>query len=200
MKLGVLGGTFDPPHMGHLVLGEQARAQLGLGRVLWLPAGEPWRKPDRPVTPAGHRAAMTSAAIADNEAFKLCSLELERAGPSYSVDTLAQLREQRPDDELVFIIGQDALDDLPNWRRPDRLVELATLAVASRAGDEARVAPAGLDARVEWIDMPRIDISGTDLRRRAAAGLSLRYLVPPAVEAYIRDHGLYRPRFFLSPP
>jgi nicotinate-nucleotide adenylyltransferase len=192
MRTGVLGGTFDPPHMGHLVLGEQARAQLGLGRVLWVPAGEPWRKPHPPVTPAEHRAAMTSAAIVDNEAFELCRLELERPGPSYSVDTLEELRARHPDDELVFIIGKDALDDLPNWRRPERLVELATLAVAVRAGDEARVAPAGLDARVEWVDMPRLDISASDLRARAAGGLSLRYLVPPSVEAYIRDHGLYR--------
>lgn len=192
MRTGVLGGTFDPPHMGHLVLGEQARAQLGLRRVLWVPAGEPWRKPRPPVTPAEHRAAMTGMAIVENEAFELCRVELERPGPSYSVDTLEQLAGQHPDDELVFIIGKDALDDLPNWQRPERLVELATLAVASRAGDEARVLPPGLDARVEWIDMPRIDISATDLRRRASAGLSLRYLVPQAVEAYIRDHELYR--------
>ena len=192
MKIGVLGGTFDPPHLGHLVLAEQARAQLGLERVLWVPAGEPWRKPQRAITPAEQRAAMTGLAIVDNEAFELCRLELERPGPSYSVDTLEQLRERHPDGELVFIIGKDALDDLPNWRRPGRLAELATLAVASRAGDEARELPAGLEARVAWIEMPRIDISASDLRRRAAAGLSLRYLVPSAVEVYIRDQGLYR--------
>jgi len=192
VKVGVLGGTFDPPHLGHLVLAEQARSQLGLERVLWVPAGEPWRKTYQAITPAEQRAVMTGVAIVDNEAFELCRLEIERSGPSYSFETLEQLRARHPDDELVFIIGKDALDDLPDWRRPDRLLELATLAVASRAGDEARELPAGVDAHVAWIEMPRIDISATDLRRRAAAGLSLRYLVPPAAEAYIRDHGLYR--------
>lgn len=192
VRLGILGGTFDPPHTGHLVLAERAREQLGLGKVLWVPAGEPWRKPDRRVTPGEQRAEMVALAIEGNEAFELSRLEIERAGPSYSVDTLEALHERSPDDELVFIIGRDALLDLPNWHRPERLVELATLAVAPREGQDAVDAPPGLRARVEAIDMPRIDISATELRRRAAAGGSLRYLVPDAVEKYILEHGLYR--------
>ena len=192
MRLGVLGGTFDPPHTGHLVLAEHAREQLGLGKVLWVPAGEPWRKPDRRVTPGEQRAEMVALAIEGNEAFELSRLEIERAGPSYSVETLEALRAQYPDDELVFIIGRDALLDLPDWRRPERLVELATLAVAPRAGRDVVDAPPGLDARIEQIDMPRIDISATDLRSRAAEGRSLRYLVPDAVERYIRERGLYK--------
>lgn len=192
MRLGILGGTFDPPHTGHLVLAERAREQLGLGKVLWVPAGEPSRKPDRRVTPGEQRAEMVALAIEGNEAFELSRLEIERPGPSYSVDTLEALRELYPDDELVFIIGRDALLDMPNWRRPERLVELATLAVAPREGQDAVDAPPGLRARVEAIDMPRIDISATELRRRAAEGGSLRYLVPDGVRQYILDKGLYR--------
>lgn len=190
MKLGILGGTFDPPHTGHLVLAERAREQLGLGKVLWVPAGEPWRKPDRRVTPGEQRAEMVALAIEGNEAFELSLLEIERAGPSFSVDTLEALHERSPGDELVFIIGRDALLDMPNWRRPERLVELATLAIAPREGQDAIDAP--LRARVEAIDMPRIDISATELRRRATEGRSLRYLVPDGVRQYILQHGLYR--------
>ncbi len=197
MKLGVLGGTFDPIHLAHLVLAERAYEQMGLDQVLWLPAGDPWRKADRAVSPAEHRLAMVRLAIRGNPAFQVCSLELERDGPTYSVDTLAELGQEHPDSELVFLLGWDALEDLPNWREPERLIQLARLAVASRSGEQLtpdkleRLLP-GLAARVVWIEMPRLDISGTELRRRAAAGASLRYLVPEGVEAYIREQGLYR--------
>ncbi|MEX0785209.1 MAG: nicotinate-nucleotide adenylyltransferase [Dehalococcoidia bacterium] len=197
VKLGVLGGTFDPPHAAHLVLAEQARELLALDRVLWVPAGEPWRKADRAITPAEHRVQMVRLAIAGNEAFELSTLELERDGPSYSVDTLAALRELRPEDELVFVMGEDALHDLPNWREPERIIELAQLGVAAREG--LRTSPEQLDGllpglagRVLWITMPRLDISATDLRERAAAGRSLRYLVPDAVARYIAQQAIYR--------
>ncbi len=197
VKLGVLGGTFDPVHLAHLVLAERAFEQLGLDRVLWLPAGDPWRKADRVVSPAEHRLAMVRLAIRGNPAFQVCSLELERKGATYSVDTLAALGEEHPNSELVFILGRDALEDLPNWHEPGRLIQLARLAVASRTGEQ--LAPDGLErllpglaARVAWIEMPRLAISGTELRLRAAAGDSLRYLVPEGVEAYIREQGLYR--------
>lgn len=196
MKLGVLGGTFDPVHLAHLVLAERAYEQLGLDRVHWLPAGDPWRKADRAVSPSEHRLAMVRLAIRGNPAFQVCSLELERKGPTYSVDTLAELGKKNPGSELMFLLGWDALEDLPNWHEPERLMQLARLAVASRSGE--RLAPDALDrllpglaARVVWIEMPRLDISGTELRRRAAAGDSLRYLVPEGVEAYIREQGLY---------
>jgi nicotinate-nucleotide adenylyltransferase len=197
VRLGVLGGTFDPPHTGHLVLAEQAREQLDLERVLWMPAGEPWRKPERPVSAAEHRLAMVQLAVEGHQAFEVSAMEIEREGPSYSVDTLAALREQRPRSELFLIVGADALRDLPNWREPERILWLATIAVAAREGE--RPAPgelerpvAGLSERVVWVDMPRIDISASDLRRRAREGRSLRFLVPDAVEAYIREHRLYQ--------
>jgi len=197
VRLGILGGTFDPVHLGHLVLAEQAREQLDLGRVLWVPAGEPWRKPERPVSAAEHRLTMVRLATDGHEAFEASAMEIERGGPSYSAETLGALREQRPGSELFFILGADALQDLPNWREPERIVQLATVVVAAREGERAPpgelegLVP-GLSKRVAWVEMPRIDISASDLRRRAAEGRSLRYLVPAAVEAYIREHGLYR--------
>jgi nicotinate-nucleotide adenylyltransferase len=197
VKLGVLGGTFDPVHIGHLVLAERAREQLGLERVLWVPAGEPWRKPERTITPAAQRLAMIKLAIARRAAFEVSTIETGRPGPSYSVDTLAALREQRPDSDPVFILGLDALTDLPNWRQPELLIELAALAVAAREGERMsevdlnRLLP-GLAKRTTWVDMPRLDISATELRQRASAGLSIRYLVPDAVADYVAENHLYR--------
>ncbi|MDP3766584.1 MAG: nicotinate-nucleotide adenylyltransferase [Dehalococcoidia bacterium] len=196
LKLGVLGGTFDPVHVGHLVLAEQAREQLGLTRVLWVPAGDPWRKSEGAVTEARHRVEMVRLAIADHAAFELCGLEVERPGPTYTVDTLEALRAERADSELVLLLGQDALEDLPSWREPRRIAELATLAVAGRAAQAdaqglERVLP-GSRGGVVRIDMPRVDVSSTDLRQRAGAGKSLRYLVPAEVDEYIRRHGLYQ--------
>lgn len=199
MRVGVLGGTFDPVHLGHQVLAECARAQLELEQVLWVPAGDPWRKVGRRVTPAEHRLAMVRLANEGNPAFGLCSLEVERHGPSYSVDTLEELRRQYPAGELFFLMGLDALRDLPNWRDPERLIRLATMAAALRG--EGRPSKAvlerllpGLSRRVVWVEMPRIDVSASELRRRAARGQSLRYLVPDKVGAYIRQQGLYQRR------
>lgn len=197
MRVGVLGGTFDPPHIGHLLLAESAREQLDLARVLWVPANDPWRKSDRAVSAADDRLAMVRLAVEDNEAFEVSELELRRPGPSYSVDTLEELRRASPRDELFFLLGLDALLDLPNWREPGRLIGLATLAVARRGERgpgleqlDARVP--GLAGRVVWLEMPRVDVSGTELRRRAAEGRSLRYLVPSAVERYVRERRLYQ--------
>lgn len=197
VKIGVLGGTFDPPHLGHLLLAEQAREQLALERVLWAPAGAPWRKEGQPVSNAEHRLEMARLAIAGNEAFVLSDVEVAREGPTYTVDTLAEMKATRPDDAVYFIAGQDALQDLPNWREPERLISLATLAVAGR-GDERPDAAAlealvrGLSGSVVWLEMPRIAVSASEVRRRAAEGRSLRYLTPDAVAAYISEHGLYR--------
>jgi len=197
VKLGIVGGTFDPLHVGHLVLAEQAREQLGLAQVLWVPSGDPWRKSGRAVSPSRQRLDMVRLAIADNAAFQLCTLEVDRPGPTYSVDTLTALRAQHPEAELVFLVGLDALEDLPRWHRPEQIMQLATLAVAPRGSDRLsrehleRLLP-GLADAVVWVEIPRIDVSATDLRRRAAEGRSLRYLVPDAVEAYIREHKLYR--------
>lgn len=197
VRLGVLGGTFDPPHLGHLVLAEQARRQLALERVLWLPAGDPWRKAAQAVSAKEHRLAMVQRAIEGNPAFEVAMLELERDGPTYSADTLAALGEAHPGAQLFFLLGADALEDLPHWHQPERLIALATLAVASREGarppaEALDLLLAGLSSRLVWVEMPRLDISATDLRRRAAAGESLRYLTPDAVAAYIEERGLYR--------
>jgi nicotinate-nucleotide adenylyltransferase len=194
----VLGGTFDPPHVGHLVLADRAREQLDLARILWVPAGDPWRKAGRALSAAEHRAAMVSLAIEGEPAFELSRAEIEREGPTYSVDTLRALHGQYPGAELVFLLGADALRDLPHWHEPAELIELARLGVAARGDDLMSTSDIegllpGLAEHVLWVDMPRLDISSTELRERAAAGKSLRYLVPHAVETYIRKQGLYRP-------
>lgn len=195
MRLGIFGGTFDPVHIGHLVLAEQAREQLELDRVLWVPAGNPWRKVDVPATAPEHRLEMVRLAIAHHDAFEVISAELDRPGPTYTVDTLKELLGKHPADELVFLLGLDALFDLPNWHQPAELIRLALLGVALRGQGRPELEGLlhGLGERVLWVEMPRLDISGTELRGRAAAGRTLRYLVPPAVEGYIREHGLYRP-------
>ncbi|HXF52386.1 MAG TPA: nicotinate-nucleotide adenylyltransferase [Dehalococcoidia bacterium] len=201
MRVGVLGGTFDPIHIGHLVLAEQAREQLGLDEVLFVPAGDPWRKAGKRITPALDRRAMVELAIAGNPAFRCSSIEIDRAGPSYTVDTLATLRAERPEGELYFIVGEDALFDLPNWKDPARIVSLALVAVARRgpesrldgltAGEAERLVP-GLGGRLVRVDMPVIGVSATDLRARLRRGASVRYLVPEAVERYIAERRLYR--------
>ena len=198
MKLGVLGGTFDPPHMGHLILAEEARLALGLEQVLFVPAGAPWRKAGQELSPREDRLAMVRLAVGGNPHFAASTLEIEREGPSYTADTLAALREQlAADSEIFFILGQDSLADLPNWWQPQRIISLARLAVAARTAWEPAQADAlerevpGISQRLVWLDMPRIDISSTAVRERVRRGLSIRYWVPPAVEEYIRQHGLY---------
>lgn len=198
MRLGVLGGTFDPPHVGHLLLAEEARLALGLGQVLFTPAGGPWRKAGQELSPREDRLAMVRLAVADNPHFAVSALEIEREGPSYTAETLAALHEQLPDDsEIFFILGQDSVADLPNWRQPQRIISLARLAVAARTAWEPAEASAlekevpGISQRLVWLDMPRIDISSTAVRDRVRRGLSIRRWVPPSVEEYIRQHGLY---------
>ncbi len=198
MRVGVLGGTFDPIHLGHLILAEQAREALRLQQLLFVPASQPWRKGDRAITPAHHRLNMVRLALADTP-FETSTLEMDREGPCYTVDTLEQLRHGlRPASLMFFILGYDALQDLPNWHEPQRIVALATLAVAPRPGVNAddlaaleKLLP-GLSARIVWLPMPRIDISASDIRERLRASRSIRYLVPGPVEAYIREQGLYR--------
>lgn len=186
MRLGILGGTFDPIHLGHLILGEVAREELALDQVLFVPTGVQWRKAAREISPAEHRVAMVRLAIAGNPSFVLSTVEVDRPGPSYTADTLEQLRGTYPDAEMFFIVGRDALEDMPNWVRPERIRELATLAVAARNGEDVTVEPPAMR-----LEMPEIGISATDIRERVAAGRSIRYLVPPVVETYIREHGLY---------
>jgi len=195
--LGILGGTFDPPHYGHLALAENARAQLGLDRVLFVLAGQPPHKPDRPITPANHRAAMLKAAIADNSAFAISRVDVDRPGPHYAVDMLALLRREHPEAELFFLMGGDSLAQFLTWRDPTGIVQRAHLAVMRRPGHTADLEKLkhtipGIQERLAWLDTPHLDIASSDLRRRVREGSPLRYLVPPAVEDYIREHLLYR--------
>jgi len=197
-RIGILGGSFDPPHYGHLALAETARVQLELSRVIFVPAGTPPHKRNQPMSPVEDRAAMTALAIADNPAFALSRVDIERPGPHYSVDMLALLRQQHPPvEEWFFLLGEDALHDLPVWRDPQGILEHASLAVMPRLGQRVDLAElvAALPAlaeRLVWLDVPPVDYSATDLRRRVREGLPLRYLVPLAVAVYIREHNLYR--------
>lgn len=194
--MGVLGGTFDPPHYAHLVLAENARVQLQLDRVLFVPAGQPPHKPTEPITPAGHRAAMVQAAIAGNPHFLLSCVDLDRPGPHYTVDMLTIVREGYPEAELYFLMGGDSLVELPTWHDPHDIVREAHLAVMQRPGWDADLETLeeeipGLREQLLWLDAPYLEISGIDLRRRVREGLPIRYLVPPPVEDYVREHGLY---------
>jgi nicotinate-nucleotide adenylyltransferase len=193
-RLGLFGGTFDPPHLGHLVLAECARDQLGLERVVFMPSAQPPHKAGRRVTPVRERVAMTRLAVRGRSGFEVSTLETRRRGPSYTVDTLRALRRREPSAEWVLVLGQDSLRELHTWREPDQIRALATLAVARRVRGPGERAGRSARARVRWIAMPRIDVSSRDLRRRVQAGESVRFLVPDAVERYLRRRRLYRGR------
>jgi nicotinate-nucleotide adenylyltransferase len=195
-RLGILGGTFDPPHIAHLVMADQARDQLKLARVLFVPAGDPPHKRARAVTPAELRAAMVQLAIAGHAAFELSRVDLDRPGPHYTADTLALIHAAHPDAELYLLVGEDSLRDLLKWHAPERVVAQARFAVMRRPGVDVdlralEAALPGVAARVSWVDAPRLDIASHDIQRRARAGCSIRYLVPRAVEAFIAQEGLY---------
>jgi nicotinate-nucleotide adenylyltransferase len=195
-RIGVLGGTFDPVHLGHLLLGETAREQAQLDRVIFVPTGHSWRKPDRVITPGSARGDMLNLAVKDNPFFEVSMIEVDRPGPSYTHETLDQLARDNPGAGLFFILGHDALADLPNWRDPARILRLATLVLAAREAEtlpqEEDPALKGSQARLLRLQMPTISISATDVRHRVAAGRSIRYLVPAPVAAYIQDRRLYQ--------
>jgi nicotinate-nucleotide adenylyltransferase len=187
----LLGGTFDPPHIGHLFLAECARHQFAPGedsRVLFLPAGDPYRKATRAVSPAHHRLAMTRLAIESNPHFALDDREVIRAGPSYTIDTLEELRAEGYTN-LVLILGADAIADMPHWKQPERIADLATIAIAPKSENVPGVS---LPPNATFVNMPLVPISSTVIRTRAAANQPIRYLVPDAVDAYIQLHGLYK--------
>ncbi len=198
-RVGVFGGTFDPPHYGHLAAAEEAAEQLGLARVLFVPTGQPPHKPGAPVSPATHRVRMVELAIADNPRFALSRVDVDRPGASYTVDMLALLQaEEGPTAELYFICGMDMLASFLTWREPARILAQCHLVGVGRppfpevdlaALERALPAARG---RVHLLRVPGVDISATELRARVAAGRSLRYLVPPAVTSYIYEQDLYR--------
>lgn len=191
MKLGVFGGTFDPVHWAHLVLAQCALDELKLDSILFIPAGEPWRKSHRTVAPAVHRLEMLRLAVAGNDDFAVSDVELRREGPTYTADTLEALAGERLDDSFWFIVGADALADMPNWRDPERIAKHAVLAVAPRPGYEAADVPGVPRDRIVTFAAPLMDISSSDIRDRLARARSARYLLPAAVEEYVRAQGLY---------
>jgi nicotinate-nucleotide adenylyltransferase len=199
LRLGVLGGTFDPPHVGHLTLGQVAVDYLSLDKLLFIPAGQPWRKETREITAAGHRLTMIRLAIEGMDKFEASDIEVLRPGPSYIVDTLGELLGRYgPDTELYLIVGEDALLDMPSWEEPQRIIALAWLAVALRSPQreldltDVEAAIPGISRRVIVLPMSFIDVSATAIRAWAKKGASLEGLVPPAVEAYIKAHALYQ--------
>lgn len=200
MRIGVFGGTFDPVHLGHLILAENCREQGRLEQIWFVPAAAPPHKLDRPISPFERRVEMLRLAVAGNPSFQINEVEKDRPGPSYTVDTLSELRGQHPEHEFFLLIGSDTLADLHSWREPARIVTLAGLLVWPRPGyppltvEQLRAAvhlPANVVLRLHLVEGPKIDISSSDLRRRAGGGRTLRYLVPRAVEVYIGTHHLY---------
>jgi nicotinate-nucleotide adenylyltransferase len=201
MRLGLYGGSFDPVHYGHLLLAECSRETLALDEVWLIPAAIPPHKQDRDRAPAKHRFEMLELALGGHEQLKASRLETDRGGVSYTVDTLQAVRELHPDATLYLLMGADSLHDLTTWREPARICELSIPAVVRRGGaaepDLSVLEPLVLAERLATIrasqvKMPLIDLSSTDLRRRAATGQSLRFRTPRAVEKYIETHGLYK--------
>jgi nicotinate-nucleotide adenylyltransferase len=201
MRLGLLGGSFDPVHYGHLILAECCREQCHLDAVLFVPAAIPPHKQNLTLSPAAARIEMLKLAIGGQETFSVYTGEIERGGVSYTVDTLQHLKDEQPDRELFFLMGADSLADLPNWRQPEKICSLAIPVVVRRAGSpepndavlSRLMSPDRLAlARQHRVEMPTIDLSASDIRRRVAAGRSIRYRTPRAVEKYIEAQGLYR--------
>ena len=201
MKIGVLGGTFDPIHIGHLKVAEEVTASLKLSEVIFMPAGQPWLKINNAISPAEHRLQMMRLALAGRANFRLSTMEIERPGPTYTVDTMAELERQLGEgDELFFILGWDNLTQLPQWHEPSRLIKLCRLVAVPRVDfsppDLASLEAAipGLEQRVILLEKPRIDVNASEIRRMVRDGLSIQNLVPEPVERYIKEHKLYAGR------
>jgi nicotinate-nucleotide adenylyltransferase len=189
-RVGLMGGTFDPIHLGHLVTAEQARADLELDEVVFIPTGHAWQK-DRG-TAVEHRYLMTVLATAANPAFSVSRLEIDRNGPTYTVDTLRSVRAAMPDETILFITGADAILNILTWKDADECLALADFVAATRPGHDLGALEAeGLRDRVILLDVPALAISSTDVRERFASGRSVTYLIPREVEQYARKHGLY---------
>jgi nicotinate-nucleotide adenylyltransferase len=195
-RIGLLGGTFNPPHVAHLVCAQEAYVGLELDRVVWIPVFEPPHKEVEAEPGVEHRIALCQAAVGDDPRFEVSRIEADVPGRSYTVDTLRRLHESSPEDELTFIVGGDMAHALPTWHEPEAVLALATLGVAEREGvrrndiAERLSGLAGAD-RIRFFDMPRLDISSSMIRRRVANGHPIRYLVPDAVASYISEQGLY---------
>lgn len=189
-RVGIMGGTFDPIHLGHLVTAEQARADLGLTEVVFVPAGAPWQKSE--ATSGEHRYLMTVLATAANPAFSVSRLEIDRGGPTYTVETLRAIRKIRPDERLFFVTGADAILNILTWKDAEECLELAEFVAATRPGyDLTKLEAQGVRKSVRLLDVPALAISSTDVRGRFESGRPVRYLIPREVEEFARKHGLY---------
>ena len=200
-RVGILGGSFDPPHAGHLMIAREAMERVGLDTVLFIPAGEQWLKEGQDVAPAAHRLAMTRLLIGSAAEFAVSDMEITRPGPTYTVDTLRELRAtSQPDTEYYFILGEDSVADLPRWHKPEELVTLCRFIAMPRADAEGRPdltaaydAVPGLRERVTVLeDAPRMDVSSSSVRSMVKAGEDLTDLVPDEIVGYFTEHGLYR--------
>ena len=199
MKTGIIGGTFDPIHIGHLLVAEEARRVVGLDKVIFIPAGRPWMREESQVTPADHRIAMVRLATKPNKNFEVDTVEADREGDTYTVDTIEALRMgQGKEVELYLIIGADLTENLAKWKQPEKVLRLCTLVVATRPGhkgeglEQVRRATKGEGKGVVWITEPQVKISSTDIRRRVAEGRSITGRVTGEVEEYIYAHRLYK--------
>ncbi|WP_208421940.1 nicotinate-nucleotide adenylyltransferase [Latilactobacillus fragifolii] len=186
LQVGIMGGTFNPPHIGHLVMAEQVRSQLGLDKVLFMPDANPPHVDEKKTLPAKHRVAMVERAIANNPHFELDLMEIERGGVSYTYDTIVALKQQHPEIDYYFIIGGDMVDYLSTWHRIDDLVQLVQFVGVKRTGYKQQT-----PYPVLWVDAPVIDISSTQIRNKLQQGGSVRYLIPDLVFDYIQKEGLY---------
>jgi nicotinate-nucleotide adenylyltransferase len=201
LDIGLFGGTFDPIHCGHLAVAEGVQSALNLHRIIFIPTGQPWLKEDMAISAAEHRVQMVRLAIAGKSGFELSTIEVERPGPSYTVDTLGVLRRQLGTEaNLFFLLGSDALADFPKWKEPGRIIEMCQLVAFGRPGVALPVLSRfektvpGISQRVIFAETPDVDVSATEIRTRIAQGLSVDGMVPPAVEQYIEENHLYRER------
>jgi nicotinate-nucleotide adenylyltransferase len=198
VRAGVFGGTFDPIHLGHLAAARFIQTTLKLDKVIFVPAGQPWMKAGTPVSPVRDRVEMVRLAVARRESFELSTIEADRPGPSYAVDTMSMVRRQLGSgSDLFFMLGSDALMDIGKWREPQRLIHLCQLVAFARPGSglpgmgDLEAAVPGVSQRIVFVEVPHRDIQATDIRQRIAEGRSIQRLVPRAVERYILEHGLY---------
>jgi nicotinate-nucleotide adenylyltransferase len=198
MRIGIFGGSFDPPHIGHLVLAMECQQQLGLDTLLWMPTQSPPHKQDQPLAPIETRVALVQAAIRDNSCFQLSRLEIDRPGPQYAADTVQLVAQQYPGAEICYLIGGDSLNDLPDWYHPEVIVSLcACIGVMRRLGQkhdiqrlESRLP--GITAKLRFVATPRLEISSTVIRERIENGQPYRYYVPESVYRLIEQNGFYR--------
>ena len=196
-RIALFGGTFDPPHLGHLILASEAQTQLELNRLLWILTPEPPHKQEQAITSIEHRLAMVNLAIADNPIFELSRIELDRPGPHYTLDTIKLIAGQNPDADIVPIIGGDSLRDLPKWHRPQELVYACHwIGVMRRPSEEPNLEELerqlpGISSKVHYVDAPLLEIASREIRSRIARGSSVRYYLPASVYEYINAHHLY---------